>query len=136
MVKQKKQLEVKSVLSIDPLLDFWEKNLVPNCSHMASMFDELKQRIADTPLIQGAIEDIDIFDNYQDILIPLMSAVFPPASFNTEIAGAVTPYNAEPFFVTPKFQELFVDGKNLFKGKLTNEERKIAKIEGWILGVY
>ncbi len=98
MTKHKNEHALRSVLSLEPLLDFWETNLVPNCSHMASMFDELKQRINDTPLLQGTIEDIHIFDKYQDILIPLMSAVFPPASFNTEIAGAVTPNKAKHFF--------------------------------------
>ena len=130
MAKRKEKYALKSVVSLEPLLDFWEKNLVPNCSHMASMYDELKQRISETPLIQGAINDIDIFKKHQDILIPLMSAVFPPASFNTEIAGAITPYTAEPFFVTPKFQELFVGGKNFLGGKIKHEndtlnERKL-----------
>ncbi|MCK5543406.1 MAG: GAF domain-containing protein [Desulfobacterales bacterium] len=123
MVKHKKENALKSVVSLEPLLDFWEKKLVPNCSHMASMFDELKQRINETPLIQEAIEDIDIFNQHQDMLIPLMSAVFPPASFDTEIAGAVTPYTDEPFFVTPKFQELFVDKKKFLKSEIKKEER-------------
>lgn len=133
MVKNKKEHPLKSVVSLDPLLDFWEKNLVPNCSHMASMFDELKQRINGTPLLQGDIEDIHIFDQYQDLLIPLMSAVFPPASFNSEIAGAVTPYSAEPFFVTPKFQELFVDGRYL---KDTIKESEPVVTEQKLLRVY
>jgi hypothetical protein len=131
MVK-KEEHTLKSVVSLEPLLNFWEKNLVPNCSHMASMYDELKQKIDGTPLIQGDLKDIGIFNKHMDILIPLMSAVFPPASFNTEIAGAVTPHTAEPFFVTPKFQELFVKENKLLKGRIKNkantvDEQKLLK---------
>ncbi|MCP4671928.1 MAG: hypothetical protein GY857_11555, partial [Desulfobacula sp.] len=106
---------LKSLVSLDPLLAFWEKKLVPKCSHMRSMFSELTEKISQLPEIQGPIKDISILNRYHDILRPLMSPVFPAASFNSEIMGALTPCTFEPFFVTPEFQRLFLDNDNFLK---------------------
>jgi len=32
---------IHSVVSLDPLLDFWEKNLAPKCSHMSAMVQKI-----------------------------------------------------------------------------------------------
>ena len=109
---------IRSAVSLDPLLAFWEKNLVPKYSHMASMFSELKDKISQIPEIRGHIKDIEVLIKYHDIMIPLMSAIFPPASFRTDIMGAFTPCISEPFFVTPEFQRLFLGNNNFIKEDL------------------
>ncbi|MBA3009449.1 MAG: GAF domain-containing protein [Proteobacteria bacterium] len=129
---------IKSAVSLDPLLAFWEKNLVPHCSHMRSMFRELTEKISQIPQIQGAIKDVGILSQYHDIIRPLMSPVFPAASFNKEIMGALTPCTFEPFFVTPEFQRLFLDRDNFFKAPLrkdleTETSKKLLRIYFLIL---
>jgi GAF domain-containing protein len=130
---------LNSVISLVPLFDFWEKNMVPKCRHMAGMFEEIKQKISKTPEIQGPVKEAGILSQFQDILHPLMSAVFPPVSFDTEIAGALAPCTFEPFFVTPRFRELFVDKDNRFlkdnirQDKKTTGDMKFLKIYFLIL---
>ena len=67
---------------------------------------------------------------HQDIITPLMSAIFPPASFHTDIMGAITPCSFEPFFVTPEFQRLFLDNNNFVKADLKAivEAEKLKKL--------
>ena len=129
---------LKSVVSFEPLLDFWEKNLVPIYPHMDSMFIELKDKINQIPDIRGSIKDIENLRKYQDIMVPLMSAIFPPASFHKDIMGAFTPCTFEPFFVTPKFQQLFLDNNNYIKANLkeiveTEKAKKIVDIYSLVL---
>jgi hypothetical protein len=121
---------LKSSVSLDPLLDFWEKSLVPKYSHMASMFSELKNKIKNTAEISGPVKDMAHFNKHRDIMVPLMSAIFPPASFNTDIMGAFTPCTFEPFFVTPKFQQLFLNNNNFIKPDLKKmvEVKKSKKL--------
>ena len=121
---------LQSAVSLDPLLDFWEKNLVPKCSHMASMYAELKDNINQIPEIRGPVKDISLLNEHQDIITPLMSAIFPPASFHTDIMGAITPCSFEPFFVTPEFQRLFLDNNNFVKADLKAivEAEKLKKL--------
>ena len=57
-----------SMVSLTPLLNFWEKNMVSKCHHMAHMFAEIKQKLSETPQLQGAIKDLHLLDDFQDIL--------------------------------------------------------------------
>jgi hypothetical protein len=92
------------------------------------MFKDLMQKISHIPELQGPIADIDVLNDYQDIIKPLMSPVFPAASFNHDIMGALTPCSLEPFFVTPEFQRLFLDNDNFVKATLgENNQTKTAK---------
>jgi len=115
---------VKAQVSLDPLLAFWEKNLVPESTHMGSMFMELTDKISNTPEIQGPIEDIGILLKHHEIIRPLMSPVFPAASFDSDIMGAMAPCSFEPFFATPRFQSLFLDKDYLVK---TSIQKKLEK---------
>ncbi len=131
---EKNEIHSRSVASIEPLLRFWENNLVPECSHMASVYKDLKEKVNQTPELQGEIEDLDVFKNHKDILTPLMSAIFPPASFHSEIAAALTPYTLEPLFATPKYQELIADTTSSIKGQFNNE--KTSSGNNWLLQSY
>ena len=124
---------IHSVVSLDPLLDFWEKNLAPKCSHMSAMFEEIKEKINQNPALQGRIHDTDILNDYPDVIIPLMSSVFPAASFHSDIMGALNPCTFEPFYVSPEFQRLFLDNKNNFKSEIkssleTDTSKKLLHI--------
>ncbi len=124
---------IHSVVSLDPLLDFWEKNLAPKCSHMSAMLEEIKEKISQNPALQGRIHDTDILNDYPDVIIPLMSSVFPAASFNSDIMGALNPTTFEPFYVSPEFQRLFLDKKNNFKSEIkssleTDTSKKLLHI--------
>ncbi|MFH2059806.1 MAG: GAF domain-containing protein [Pseudomonadota bacterium] len=121
-------IPLNSMVSLSPLLDFWEKKLVPKCHHMAHIFKEIKQQIKQTPELQGSIKDISTLNEFHEIINPLMSIVFPPASFDTEIAGALTPCTFEPFFVTPMFQKLFIDENRFLNGR-ANQDSDTAQDE-------
>jgi hypothetical protein len=119
---------VNSFVSLDPLLDFWEEKMVPNCSHMAAMFADLKEKISQNSALEGLIHDVDVLNDNRDIITPLMSVAFPSASFHKDIMGALKPCTFEPFFVTSEFQRLFLDNKNFFKPELlANKESDVAE---------
>ncbi len=120
MKNQSPAMTINSVVSIEPLLDFWEKNLIPECPHMRSMFSDISEKISQRPYLQNSITDIGLLNEHYDVIRPLMSAIFPPASFNSEIAGTLTPCAFEPFFVTPRFQQLFID-ENRFLESLKDD---------------
>jgi len=134
MTENKNDHPFRSVLSLEPLLDFWRKNVAPACPHMGSMFEVFETRINETPELKGAIEDVDILENYQDLLIPLMSVVFPAASSDTEVSGALTPCMSQPFYASPKFKQLMVAEDGFLKGKV--KEGQGVSEEGGLLRAY
>jgi len=134
MTENKNDHPFRSVLSLEPLLDFWRKNVTPVCPHMESMFEVFEARINETPALTGAIEDVSILENYQDLLIPLMSVVFPAASSDTEVSGALTPCTSQPFYVSPRFKQLMVTEDGFLKGKVKNDQG--VSEEGGLLRAY
>jgi len=125
--------DIKARVSMEPLLDFWEKNLAGECG-LEYMFRHIKERFEQTPEIQGNIEDIGILNEHFDIIKPLMSAVFPPATFKKEISGVLTPCSLEPFFVSPEFQRIFIDNDNFVKSVMGKNVR--AEVQKKRLKIY
>ncbi|MCG8635467.1 MAG: GAF domain-containing protein [Desulfobacterales bacterium] len=118
--------DINASVSLEPLLDFWKENMAGKCDHMASMYNHIKERISQTPDIQGNIKDIGVLNEHHDVIRPLMTAVFPPATFEKDILGALTPCTFEPFFVSPEFQRIFIDNDNFVNSVLRkNPEEQI-----------
>jgi GAF domain-containing protein len=118
--------DINASVSLEPLLDFWKNSMADKCEHMASMYNHIKERISQTPDIQGNIKDIGILNEHYDVIRPLMTAVFPPATFEKDILGALTPCTFEPFFVSPEFQRIFMDNDNFVKSVIQkNPEEQI-----------
>ena len=134
MTESKNDHPFKSTLSLEPLLDFWRKNVAPSCSHMGSMFEVFEARINEIPALKGAIRDVSVLENHQDLLIPLMSVVFPAASSDTEVSGALTPYTSQPFYVSPRFKQLMVGKDGLLKGRIKDDQG--VSEEGVLLRAY
>jgi len=122
MTENKDDHPFRSVLSLEPLLDFWRQNVAPACSHMGAMFEVFEAQINETPVLKGAIKNVSVLENYQDLLIPLMSVVFPAASSDTEISGALTPYTSQPFYVSPRFKQLMVGEDGFLGGRVKADD--------------
>lgn len=108
--------EIHSATSLVPLLAFWRNSVAPSCTYMAKMFTNFEERLEQEPGLRGDIEDVAILDRYMGILNPLMTIVFPSSTWETEIAGAITPLDNRPFYYTPKFKQVLMDDKGLLKG--------------------
>ncbi len=113
--------DVKSQISLQPLMAFWENNLVKNCSHMADMYERIKEKMAQVPNFEENVHDSAFLKAHQDIITPLMTAVFAPASFKKAIAGAISPCTFDPFYFSPGFERLFIR-KNRFISGRSGEE--------------
>ena len=124
----------RSVLSLTPLIEFWSTHLTTKCSHMADMFDGIYRRIEQTPALQGVIEDPKVLTEYQDdILMPLMSVIFPYAAWEHEIAGALKPFENSPFYGTPEFNRLMVGADGHFLGQSFAETEHHCLLSSYVL---
>jgi GAF domain-containing protein len=64
------------------------------------------------------IEDLSLLERHKGLVDPLMSAVFPPASWDRDYAAATIPFLFQSFYATPLFEQW-----------LTGED---STIEGWM----
>jgi len=126
MVKQKKENammleDVKSQISLQPLMAFWENNLVESCSHMADMYKRIREKMDQVPNFEENVHDSEFLKAHQDIIKPLMTAVFAPASFKNAIAGAIAPCAFDPFYFSPGFEQLFIRKDRFISGRSGEE---------------
>ncbi len=110
--------ELRCVLSLDPLMDFWRREMVPRCGHMAEMFASFEEQMRDTPALHNEIHDPKVLADHQELLASLMSVAFPAAAWETEIAAALKPFANQAFFSTPSFKRLLLDGDKLSTGHI------------------
>ncbi len=116
MREAKIDVPFRSTLSLNPLLDFWRKNISPKCSYMAEMFHEFEQQLQQIPELEDSIEDPSILKEHHDLLMPLMSVIFPASSWETEIVGALVPFREIAFYTSPMFQRLLIADDGSLKG--------------------
>src|SRR4029453_73288 len=50
------------------------------------------------------IEDLSLMERHQGLVDLLMSAVFPPASWDRDYAAATIPFHFRSFYATPPFR--------------------------------
>ena len=112
----------RAVFSLEPLLSYWKENVVPVCDHMANMYQEFEDRINNTPELKGRIEDVSILEQHHDLLMPLMSIVFPTSSWETDVSGALTSFTLQPVYVSPEFKRLLVGEDGSLKGRVKDDE--------------
>jgi GAF domain-containing protein len=121
-----------SVLSLHKLIDFWnEEEDVEGCL-VADFSNAVKEALKKAPQLREPIRDLSILKEHKSLIDALLTPVFPPASWNTDISAAIVPFRFESFFTTPTFDRMqfFIDGRlnahmnvsesELFLGKVLN----------------
>jgi hypothetical protein len=109
--------DFRTVLSLDPLLDFWREKVAPKCPHMAEMFSVFEKKLQETPSLSGEITDPAAAAAYTEILTPLMTVVFPSSTWESEVTGTFKPFTHQMFYSTPGYRKYLVDDLGLISGR-------------------
>ena len=96
------------VLSLEPLIEFVQDKLNSGRWPANPVGEDLLARLGKAPDLRGAIQDLEVLKKNQDLLVRLMSLVFPPVSWDTEAFAAVVPFALTPVMTSPQFEELFI----------------------------
>ena len=113
--------DFQTILSLDPLLDFWREKVAPNCHHMAEMFNVFETRVNETPALRGDIVDADAAAAHADILSPLMTVAFPSSTWDTENTAAFKPFTHQPLYSTPGYRHHLIDADGSIAGRRKND---------------
>lgn len=117
MIHRKPEHPFRTAFSLQPLLNFWKDNVTPMCSNMSEMYADFEQHIKGIPELQGTVEDMAVVEQHLDIIAPLMSVVFPAAGWDSEVMGALTPYDSKPVYISPEFKRRFIRADGGLKGQ-------------------
>ncbi len=100
----------KSSFSLEKLIDFWRNtsNQAEECLS-TDFARRLVHDIEQVPELNGVITDYSVLQKHEKLIDSLMTAVFTPAYWNTNLTSVCQPLLSTAIYSTPKFKELFVD---------------------------
>lgn len=115
------QFPFASVLSLELLIQFWEQLSRERECAGAGIAERLLAEVARVPEWRESITDTSILDKEPALLDALMTAVFPPASWESDLTGAFVPFSFDAFYTTPMFKKKFLHGDGDFVNHITME---------------
>jgi hypothetical protein len=114
-------------LSLAPLVASWAEAAAGN-GPQAAVARLVTDEVRKAPELGAPIADLAVLERHRDVVDLLMTRVFPPASWDDDIAAAVMPYQLRPFRTTPQFQRLLVGDTGMVRGTVSADPRTITAI--------
>lgn len=109
-----------------PLIHYWESKINDDNKGISLFAQEIVKQLNHTPALTQPITDTDTIHNNGDLIELLMTAAFPPATWESEISGALFPFQGYSFFHTPRFAETLLTDGHYLKKPLNLDAEKMA----------
>lgn len=107
-----------TILSFIPVIEYWKAKTNDPNKALSLVARQVAKELKDAPELLEPIESFDVLEKHYELVGLLMSAVFPPATFETEIMGAITPLQDFSFYFSPKFSEIILTDDHHLKQPL------------------
>ncbi len=124
----------RSLLSLQPMLDYLDRQRPDKCSANAWHQSEVYKILKRAPELAKPIEDLSLPDRYCDEIETLINLVFPPSFFENKMIGAVAPFSNHFIYFSPSFKQLFVDKNGTLIGRLNMDDEHF--LQGRIIMAY
>jgi hypothetical protein len=112
-------LDFKSVLSFDYLLDFWLDEELSDANGLTSTATELNREVEKHPQLRGAITDYQVVQRNLPLIKKLLTAVMPPGLTNLAFTAVAPPSSWDRFVhATPRFHRELLDERGEIRGDL------------------
>ncbi|PIQ22205.1 MAG: GAF domain-containing protein [Cytophagales bacterium CG18_big_fil_WC_8_21_14_2_50_42_9] len=108
----------KTFLSFAPLIRYWESKINDDNKGISRFAKEINRQLQLAPELQEPCDDCTGIQGHEDLIELLMTAIFPPATWETAMRGALVPFQNTSFYQTPKFREIFIHDNNQLKRPL------------------
>jgi GAF domain-containing protein len=126
-MEKRDSFRFKTQFSLEPLLAFWKNKLAAECEFMAEMNRSVLSGLDKLSPAAKARTDAEKLRQHLDLLRPLLTAIFDPASWNTELKAILEPFKLNPLYATPRFERLLLDETGSFKGGGEPIRRQFAR---------
>lgn len=115
-----KTFPFKSTLTLSNLIGYWQLRAADKDFSGYSLAVDIIEQLRDNPDFLKPIEDRKILQNNLPLLEKIMSAVFPYALQEDELACVVAPFDLQPIYTSKKFHSLFDSSSLKGKFKITD----------------
>jgi GAF domain-containing protein len=112
---ENKQFGMKSTFSLRKLIDFWRSGVENQEECIGTDFAKrLVSDIEKVPELMNPITDFSILEKHKSLVDTLMSAVIPPAYWDTNLQAIAPAFEFKAVYCTDRFAELFLNEKREF----------------------
>ncbi|QJX47711.1 GAF domain-containing protein [Hymenobacter taeanensis] len=108
----------QTTLSLEPLIAYWKDRENASNAGVAQLARFIGEQVAQADWSRGPITDLTQLECNCDLVETLMLAVFPSSSFQTDISGAILPFQRHSFYYTPRFEEVLLNAGQTIKQPL------------------
>ncbi len=125
------QLPFPVTLSLDPLVQFWERQTP---SYLSPQVEAIHTYLDEHNELRGALADSSVLASHSEFLEMLMLPVFPSAFAEWETAAALVPFEYRSIYSTPEFKRLFTQETGTLSGHVNLDLRTFTY--GKLLSAY
>src|SRR6266545_371060 len=113
--------------SLAPLVAFWERAARQH-SAQGALARSLQERLRQAPELAAPVLDPAVLDSHRDLLAALMSAIFPPASWEEDFGAAVFPFYPQGFYATPSFMRTVLGPDGTPRGRVNLDAQALTRM--------
>jgi GAF domain-containing protein len=121
-----REFPFKCVLSLSPLVTFWNRVMSDGDPVKAAIARKIHGELKKTPELLDPIEDLSIIEKHRGLVDMLMSIVFPPAFWERDYSGAFVPFLFQSFYATPLFKRILMPECRSFGDRANVDEQTWA----------
>lgn len=103
---------INSFLSFKPLVEVLKKTIAEGNPGMKKLYGQVVKSFEQHPELLETITDLTLLEKHSELILELLSAVFPPTTANF-MYGVAIPFQSEAVYASPLFKtNLLVPGSN------------------------
>ena len=102
-----REFPFKAYLSLESLVEFLEKERGNGNPLKREFLKNILEQYYQCTDLHGYITDISLIEKHKDLIDCMMSVIYSPVQWNTQLRASVEPFKFEYFYATPLFEELF-----------------------------
>ena len=108
----------RTELSFCQLIEFWASEELSDNPVRAAMARVISERLRTAPDLCAPIADPGVLGAHRPLVDALMSIVFPPAFWDSEVGAVLVPFRLQSFYATPSFERLLMGERGVLRGRL------------------
>ncbi len=117
----------KCVLSLVPLIDFWNEASPKVETVKGALCNTIHEKLKKAPELLEPIEDLSVLERHRELVDALMTVVFRPSTWEQDYSAALFPLHLRSFYRTPSFARVLKFENWSFSGRAYFDETEIFK---------
>lgn len=99
----------KTELSFKKLIDYWKDKTQSKNKVFRRFAKEIIESLEGKPELYEPIRDLSLLEKHKEVIMSMMSTVFPFAFWEKQACAAAIPFSMKAFHASDLFRELFTD---------------------------